>query len=282
MQNGRDHKYGFGGKEEQDDNVGGNQLNWLDFGARNYDAALGRWFVVDALADEPEQIDKSPFAYGWNNPIFYSDPDGNCPWCAVIAGAWEYGSQVYDNYQTGDTGYNAWVGNVDFVDVAIEAGTNLIPGGKLLKGTVMVGGEFIKNSVDVTGNLDVNYINDGTEKMNVENVLKGTAIDATVGLAVGKVNVGKILKNSTDNKAVSNAASDKVAAYKNLHKANNVIANGNTRSKALLPNEAFKNVNNADVSLQIKKTLNSLGTATDASKTLVNKTVEGTTKEIIK
>lgn len=36
---GPDHKYGFGGKEEQDDNVGGSQLNWLDFGARNYDAA---------------------------------------------------------------------------------------------------------------------------------------------------------------------------------------------------------------------------------------------------
>lgn len=37
-----------------------------ELSARNYDAALGRWFVVDALADEPEQIDKSPYQYAWN------------------------------------------------------------------------------------------------------------------------------------------------------------------------------------------------------------------------
>ena len=74
---GRDHNYGFGGKEEQDE-LG---LGWIDITARNYDPALGRWFVVDALADAPEQIDKSPYQYAWNNPIYYNDPDGNCPEC---------------------------------------------------------------------------------------------------------------------------------------------------------------------------------------------------------
>ena len=42
--NGRDHKYGFNGKEEQDEMIGNSQLNWLDFGARNYEASLGRFF----------------------------------------------------------------------------------------------------------------------------------------------------------------------------------------------------------------------------------------------
>jgi len=36
---------------------------------------------VDPLSDEPEQIDKSPYAAFWNNPIKYNDPDGKCPRC---------------------------------------------------------------------------------------------------------------------------------------------------------------------------------------------------------
>ena len=40
--------------------------------------------MVDALADEPEQIDKSPYAYAWNNPVNLIDPDGNCPKCVKV------------------------------------------------------------------------------------------------------------------------------------------------------------------------------------------------------
>ncbi|AKP53757.1 hypothetical protein CA2015_4415 [Cyclobacterium amurskyense] len=36
---------------------------------------------VDPLADHPNQIDKSPYAAFWNNPIYYIDPDGKCPKC---------------------------------------------------------------------------------------------------------------------------------------------------------------------------------------------------------
>ncbi|WP_180957938.1 RHS repeat domain-containing protein [Psychroflexus sp. MES1-P1E] len=48
--NGTDHLYGFGGKEENTE-LG---LEWLDFGARNYDAALGRWMNLDPLAEMME------------------------------------------------------------------------------------------------------------------------------------------------------------------------------------------------------------------------------------
>jgi RHS repeat-associated protein len=71
------NRFGYGGKELQED-LG---LEMYDFGARLQDPSLGRWFVVDALAGYPTQIDKSPYAYAWNNPIFYTDPDGNCPIC---------------------------------------------------------------------------------------------------------------------------------------------------------------------------------------------------------
>lgn len=47
-----------------------------DFGARNYDPALGRWMNVDPLADHPKQIGISPYAYCANNPVIYVDPTG--------------------------------------------------------------------------------------------------------------------------------------------------------------------------------------------------------------
>lgn len=74
---GRQHNYGFGGKEEQNE-LG---LKWLDFHARNYNPDIGRWMNIDNLSDHPNQIDKSPYAYAWNDPIYYNDPDGNCPEC---------------------------------------------------------------------------------------------------------------------------------------------------------------------------------------------------------
>jgi hypothetical protein len=57
----------------------------MDYGARFYDPSIGRFTTVDPLADEPEQVDKSPYAYGWNNPIKYDDPDGKCPRCIKAA-----------------------------------------------------------------------------------------------------------------------------------------------------------------------------------------------------
>ena len=49
-------------------------MNWLDFKARNYDPALGRWMNIDPLAEISRKV--SPYTYVLNNPIMYIDPDG--------------------------------------------------------------------------------------------------------------------------------------------------------------------------------------------------------------
>ncbi|WP_201289451.1 RHS repeat domain-containing protein, partial [Tenacibaculum maritimum] len=68
--NGTEHPYTYNGKEKQEE-LG---LNWMDYGARNYDASLGRWMSIDDLSEM--QYEYSPYHYTYNNPISFNDPTG--------------------------------------------------------------------------------------------------------------------------------------------------------------------------------------------------------------
>jgi RHS repeat-associated protein len=68
-----DGRYKFTGKERD------TETTYDYFGARYYDARIGRFLSVDPLADDERLIGWSPYHYGYDNPMRYFDKIGMRP-----------------------------------------------------------------------------------------------------------------------------------------------------------------------------------------------------------
>ena len=167
------HYYPFGGVFASSNNVqpykyNGKELdtkkglNWYDYGARHYDAALGRWFVVDPLAEKMGAW--SPYAYCFNNPIKFVDEDGEVPLIVpylvkgLIGAAIDATTQVSISMLMGNS-FSEAVGNIDLVSV----GKSFVTSALQMKIVAEIALEVADAAVDFNASGEMETITNGKE-----------------------------------------------------------------------------------------------------------------------
>ena len=169
---GNTQPYKYNGKE-LDTKKG---LNWYDYGARHYDAALGRFTTNDPLAEKYYSM--SPYTYCADNPVKFIDPNGMeyAPgdlfktkraaakdWGMYYNGASiirkrEMGSSIYEVKQKGKLkGYSYSAANEGEHSVSI----NLPPNGERFVG-----------SIHSHGDADAEHINNKFSKADIKYIEK--------------------------------------------------------------------------------------------------------------
>ena len=101
------NRYKYNGKEEFED------LQWLNYGARFYDAAVGRWWVRDPKAEKYYAL--TPYSYVGGNPVRMVDPNGDTIRISTGSNSIVYSAGM------------KYAGNDEFVSTTIEY-LNLIYG----------------------------------------------------------------------------------------------------------------------------------------------------------
>ncbi len=87
----REYRFGFNGKEK-DDEWNGQTGSTYDFGARLYDARIGRWMTCDPLDIAYPYL--SPYNFGAGNPIYYVDKEGKHLVPTDWYSTWETGQMI--------------------------------------------------------------------------------------------------------------------------------------------------------------------------------------------
>lgn len=195
--------YKYNGKE-YDDKKG---LNWYDYGARNYDAATGRFTTQDRFAEKYYAM--SPYQYGANNPVGNIDINGDTIVTTLTTKIDGKMANINYTYRAGSDGQygffdpsgNKYSGNDSFMNnlsgalaslregsVGSELVEELMASGNVVnianrkENSAAPNGTYIKwNSTKIEGGLDQTgniarppFIGLGHEMAHIQDIWRGT------------------------------------------------------------------------------------------------------------
>ncbi|WP_166648194.1 DUF6443 domain-containing protein [Hymenobacter sp. UV11] len=148
--------------------IDGAGLEWIDHGARYYDSQLGRWHVPD-----PANQFSSPYAGMSNNPVMYTDPDGQFVFIPILIGA---AIGAYMGHQIGQAaGANGWGMAGYIVGGAVIGGLS----GGLANGVATSGAAFA-NTMGIFAGSFTNSV--------MMNMLSGGRTGVTIGFGAASYN----------------------------------------------------------------------------------------------
>jgi len=261
------NNYLYNGKELQDDKMTSEALNWFDYGARFYDAQIGRWMTIDPSCEDGGQESWTQYHYVLNNPVKNTDPDGRIALIdnligAAVGAVVEYGGQVAANMLKSGVSLDAFTNNIDLGDIGISAAEGFVTSGAstLVKVVATIGSEVARNA------LDVKTSGDGSGKISTStNSLATTAKNTAIGLTLGQIGEA--------------APAAMKSTLRNVPTVNQVVKQARTEAKA--SGEIITREMNAKITSETKKAQSvAKGTNQTISKTVQNTASSGASEYI--
>ena len=272
------HYYPFGGVFSTSTNVqpykyngkeldSKNGLNWYDYGARHYDAALGRWFVVDPLAEK--MYSWNPYGYCFNNPMKFVDENGEVPNIvvgAVIGGIVGGGMAIY--------------AGKSFKEVLAATAGGAVGGAIAATGAAFLGG-FIGDATEQVTNL----ITGSQQDLDVNSMLISSATGSVFG-KVGDTFEGAIKNAST--KMIESINEKYTSSYmqkmikneikKEVSKTGQKIGNASRKQINARTDDRLKILKKTD-EMFIEETKNVVSTVNESINSYLNNNVNNWLKE---
>jgi RHS repeat-associated protein len=171
---------------------------------RTYDYLTGRWWQVDPKADEGDLASLTPYNFSYDNPVRYSDPEGDCPTCDPFFNA-GVAVGAFDALKSTVTGALNFLSNVSNPAGQVEMAVNTAMTVQAIADNPGAAVDAVVDGVKSTANTIVN----GTS-FEQGQIVGGAAV-AVAELAVGTKGAANLLKGTKAAEGIVYLRTDKAA-----------------------------------------------------------------------